>query len=77
MEEKRPGQHPQADREADPAAQNRSARPGGEAGGSDRDDRACIRAADERARATKQAMRDGGFGDHKGVDGFPALDRED
>ncbi|WP_156677799.1 hypothetical protein [Sphingomonas profundi] len=80
MEEKRPGQAPEADRPAEDPQQNRAARPGGHAaGGLDptAQDRDLVREADARAARTAQALREGGFGDHKGVEGFPAIDRED
>lgn len=81
MEEKRPGQHPEADRPADDQQQNRTVRPeGGRAkGGLDPTERdlELLRDADRRGEETAEALREGGFGDHKGTDGFPTLPRED
>ena len=80
MEDKRPGQSPEADRPTDDPQQNRAARPGGRAeGGLDPTarDRALIRDADRRGEQTAESLKAGGFGDHKGVDGFPAIDRTD
>jgi general stress protein YciG len=81
MEEKRPGQHPEADRPADDRQQRQTVRPeGGRAeGGLDptEQDKALIRDADRRGAKTAATLHEGGFGDHKGVDGFPELPRED
>ena len=80
MEEKRHGQHPEADRPAEDPQQNRAARPGGEAkGGLDAttQDKALIREADARGEKAAEALKAGGFGDHKGTEGFPAIDRRD
>jgi hypothetical protein len=80
MEEKRPGQNPEADRPADDPQENRAARAGGRAkGGLDptEQDKALIRDADRRSEATAEMLKAGGFGDHKGVEGFPAIDGTD
>ena len=80
MEEKRPGQDPEADRPATDPLQNAAGRVGGLAkGGLDptEQDKALIRDADRRSEATAEMLKAGGFGDHKGVDGFPAIDRAD
>lgn len=80
MEEKRPGQAPEADSPAEGPLQDRTARPGGRAKGGlapTEQDRALVRDADARSAAAEQANAAAGFGDHKGVDGFPALDRTD
>lgn len=75
MEEKHPGQHPQADRPADERQQNRTVRPeGGRArGGLDPTERdmELLHEADRRGEEAASALREGGFGDHKGVEGFP------
>ena len=75
MEEKRPGQMPESDSPvASDATQNQSARIGGEAAGSDdATDRERIRAAAARGAALKKDLEAGGFGDHKGVEGFPGI----
>ncbi len=80
MEEKRPGQLPEADRPADDPQQNRAARRGGKVdGGLDptEQDRALVRDADARGEALREELGAAGFGDHKGVDDFPGIDRPD
>lgn len=78
MEEKRPGQQPEADR-APGDLQGGAARPGGKAEGGltpTEQDRALVRQADQASAAAADAMETGGFGDHKGVDGFPKIARD-
>ena len=78
MEEKRPGQTPELDRAAPDASQNQAARPGGEAAGTeDAADRARIREAAARGQALAEDMDASGFGDHKGVRGFPGVPDQD
>ncbi len=73
MEEKRPGQHPDADRPGGDL-QGGTARPGGRVAGGltpTEQDRALAKDADAASDATAESLKAGGFGDHKGVDGFP------
>ncbi len=79
MEEKKPGQQPEADRETGDL-QGGTARPGGKAVGGltpTDQDRALVRQADQASARAADALEEGGFGDHKGVDGFPGIDRRD
>ncbi|MET0270536.1 MAG: hypothetical protein ABW173_08930 [Sphingomonas sp.] len=77
MEEKQPGQQPEADR-ASGDSQGVTARPGGKADGGltpTERDLELVKQADEASAELDETMKRDGFGDHKGVDGFPALDR--
>jgi hypothetical protein len=63
MEEKRPGQPVEQDRNPPADAQNSGGRPAAEAHG---DDRALVEQARKHAAPSNQAMKDAGFGDDKG-----------
>lgn len=71
MEEKRPGQQPEADRPADGDLQGRAARPGGHAKGGlapTDQDRALVDEADRASEAAAEELKQGGFGDNGGGD---------
>jgi hypothetical protein len=72
MEEKRPGQNPDADRPADDKLQSRTTpfREAGTPKDTTPEDLALIHDADERARKSREELARRGFGDHKGTDGF-------
>ena len=73
MEERQPGQDPEADREATDRAQGRTVREGGHAKGglgATQEDLRLLREAHEHAEPFNEALKRAGFGDHKGVEGF-------
>ncbi|TVV72018.1 hypothetical protein [Sphingomonas solaris] len=71
MEEKRPGQQPEADRTESGELQNRAARPGGRAKGGlapTEQDRALVNEADRASETAAEELKEGGFGDNGGGD---------
>jgi hypothetical protein len=74
MEERHPGQDPEADRPPDERTQACTARReamakhGREA---DQEDQRLMHEAEEQARPLNERLRQAGFGDHKGIAGFP------
>jgi hypothetical protein len=73
MEERHPGQNPEADRETRDPAQAQTARPGGCAKGgleATEEDLRLMKEAEEHAAPFNEALKRAGFGDHKGVEGF-------
>jgi hypothetical protein len=74
MEERNPGQDPEADRPADTNAQSCTARREAMArhdAKADEEDRRLIHDAEEHARPFNQQLHKAGFGDHQGSFGFP------
>lgn len=69
MEEKRPGQQPQAEQRDEAQEITERAAPKPQAVKSDRE-RALIDQAQHKARDDREALRQSGHGDHKGEDGF-------
>lgn len=73
MEERHPGQDPEADRRADERTQAATARREARVKHdpeADAEDRRLIHEAEEHAKPINEMMRKAGFGDHKGVEGF-------
>lgn len=74
MEEWHPGQEPEADRPPDERTQARTARREAMATHgrqADEEDQRLIHEAEEHARPLNEQLRRAGFGDHKGIAGFP------
>jgi hypothetical protein len=73
MEERHPGQDPEADRPPAERSQAATARREAQANhdhDADEEDHRLIHEAEEHARPINERMRRSGFGDHKGVEGF-------
>ncbi len=70
MEEKRPGQHPEAAIAASDARTAQRTSPPAQKAPSDGEDRDTLAQAGARAENDREAMRASGFGDHKGEEGF-------
>ena len=76
MEERHPGQDPEADRPAEERAQACTARREAMAKHdeeTDEEDHRLIHDAEERAKAFNEQLRKGGFGEHRTHSGFTAL----
>ena len=74
MEERHPGQNPEADRPADDRTQALTARREALAkhdAAADAEDQRLIHDAEEHAQPLNEQLRKAGFGDHVGVEGFP------
>lgn len=73
MEERHPGQDPEADRAFDDRTQASTARREALAKhdpATDEEDRQLIHDAEQHAKPFNEQLRKSGFGDHKGVEGF-------
>jgi hypothetical protein len=73
MEERHPGQDPEADRPPDEKTQALTARREASAkhdAAADAEDRRLIHDAEEHARPLNEQLKKAGFGDHKGIEGF-------